>query len=403
MLGDALTRLGEAVRMLHVVDMRTKRADASAEDKQLAALAELTAHRQVISTVRSLHVAGTNLPLDDFESVYLNHLSNIYADVEEALRSGGEPGWLLFNAGAAADRRSALLSNVASLIAAIGTELLYHRDAAFRSARPSRDAICEVAGVLSSGVADWVRNQPSVGEESLTDWLLYRLSALASWIRYIPFSRYDEGTKTGADWEWWFVGDATSLGIRVQAKSFGDIDDVYRLLAYTNKRGLQVEMLLEAAATNKLLPWFAFYHSEPTPNTTLCSQWSSHSRANGVFVADAERCYDQFVRPGRHRIGPVDVLSQSCALPCLFCCAPRSDPPPSLVDELIAHIRRSLRTDPAVPLPGVHESLPGHVMALLNSQRAEPPHWIAREFAGHLRGVSALLAFDLRSQSSERQ
>ena len=237
-----------------------------------------------------------------------------------------------------------------------------------------------------------------MGEESLTDWLLYRLSATVPWIRYLPFNRYEEGTATGADWEWWLVGDARSLGIRVQAKNFAGVDDVYRLLAYANRRGLQIEMFLEAATENKLLSLFALYHADPLVKTTLCSDWSSHLPANrGVFFADAERCYVQFVKPGRRRLDPLEVLGHSCSLPCLFCCGVTSDSSAGRLDEIIGYIRRSLRTDPAAPLPGVWEVLPPHVEALLNSQRAEPPHWIASEFANRLRGVSALLAFDLRS------
>lgn len=356
--------------------------------------------------LRASHItfkaASVPLPLEDFESVYLNLLSGIYADLEKALQQGDDqPSWLLINPTAASDRRPLLLANLASLVAAISTQLPDSRAAQLRGAPPTGKTTCAITELLSAEVGAWIRNQPSVGEESLTDWLLYRLSTSVTWIRYVPFNRYEEGTATGADWEWWLVGDSGSLGIRVQAKNLAGVDDVYPLLAYANRRGLQIEMLLEAAAHNNLLPLFAFYHADPPVGTTLCPGSSSHPRADGVFLADAEGCYVEYVKPGRRRVDPIEVLGHSCRLACLFCCGATSDASTLRLDDMLGYIRGSLRVaDPGAALPGVWQVPPPHVAALLDSQRAEPPHWIETEFANRLRGVSGLLAFDLRSETA---
>ncbi len=405
MLLDAMRRLGEAIRLLSLVEMRERNLRSSGEEDYPAGLAEFTAHRQVITTVRALRATNVPLPLDDFESVYLKLLSDIYADFEKALQQADEQpgwGWLLVNPTAASDRRPLLLANLASLVAAISTKLPDSRAAGLRGAPPTAKTTCAITALLSADLGVWVRSQPSVGEESLTDWLLYRLSDSVPWVRYLPFSRCEEGTATGADWEWWLIGDSCSLGIRVQAKNFARVDDVYPLLAYANRRGLQIEMLIEAAAQNKLLPLFALYHGDPPVRTTCCPSWSSHPPADsGVFLADAERCYAAYVKPGRRRVDPLEVLGHSCSLACLFCCGAASDEAAVRVDDIITYIHRSLRVTNQGPLPGVWEVPPPHVAALLESQRAEPPHWIATEFASRLRGVSALLAFDLRSQTMQ--
>ena len=159
MLVDAITRLGEAIRLLHLVGMRETNTQTSAEEKYLGAVAELNAHRQVIATVRSLQSVGAPLPLEDFESVYLSLLSDIYADVDEALQQADDqPAWFLLNPTAAAGCRPALLANLASLIAAISAQLPDSRAARLRGAPPTGKTACAITALLSADVAAWVRS-----------------------------------------------------------------------------------------------------------------------------------------------------------------------------------------------------------------------------------------------------
>ena len=70
----------------------------------------------------------------------------------------------------------------------------------------------------SKYVYNWMKKQPSVGEESITDWLLFALSESLTSLKYKTFSRHKEARETGADWEWWFVDDKKALCLRIQAK-----------------------------------------------------------------------------------------------------------------------------------------------------------------------------------------
>jgi len=54
-------------------------------------------------------------------------------------------------------------------------------------------------------LAQWRREQPNVGEESLTDYLLWQVSRHLECVKYVKFTRHQEARFTGADWEWWFV------------------------------------------------------------------------------------------------------------------------------------------------------------------------------------------------------
>lgn len=75
---------------------------------------------------------------------------------------------------------------------------------------------CRVFISASLCLSEWITAQPFVKEESLTDWLLYRLSKNLPSLKYKEFNRHEEA-RTGADWEWWLIGNSESLCLRVQA------------------------------------------------------------------------------------------------------------------------------------------------------------------------------------------
>ena len=73
--------------------------------------------------------------------------------------------------------------------------------------------ICKVMSELSSMARVWITRQEAVGEESLTDWLLFSASERLARMRYIKFNRMQEARDSGADWEWGFVGQKESLAL----------------------------------------------------------------------------------------------------------------------------------------------------------------------------------------------
>jgi hypothetical protein len=65
---------------------------------------------------------------------------------------------------------------------------------------------CKHFSDASAYISNWIVAQPSVGEESITDWLLYTLSSNIASLQYKKFTRHQESRVTGADWEWWILG-----------------------------------------------------------------------------------------------------------------------------------------------------------------------------------------------------
>jgi hypothetical protein len=207
---------------------------------------------------------------------------------------------------------------------------------------------------------------------------------------------------TGADWEWCLVGDGRCLRIRVQAKKILGHGDLYPHLAYANRRGLQIEMLLGSALENNMLPFYALYHVMPSTPPVRC-RTSPHDAANGIFLADAVELYEKRIKVGRQRIDSGQLLADSNPLSCMFCCASRisaADGP--FFDKIYNYILESYpvgsRPTPQNPYPGIHETVPAYVEALLQSGEREPPGWIESEFKESLQDVSALLVFDLRAE-----
>lgn len=107
--------------------------------------------------------------------------------------------------------------------------------------------ICKHISAASAYVGNWIKVQPSVGEESLTDWFLFKLSEDVPDIKYRKFTRHYEGKVTGADWEWWFIDNYHALCLRIQAKKLKTGKDNYSEIARTNQYGMQIEKLIEDA------------------------------------------------------------------------------------------------------------------------------------------------------------
>lgn len=74
----------------------------------------------------------------------------------------------------------------------------------------------------------------------------------------------EEGSWSGADWDWWFGRDGQWFGLRVQAKKLSIPADTYATLrefAGDRERGVrQVELLLSSSAREGMAPLYCFYN-----------------------------------------------------------------------------------------------------------------------------------------------
>jgi len=251
--------------------------------------------------------------------------------------------------------------------------------------------LCKVLNQSAKYVHDWLKKQPSVKEESLTDWILFDISEKSPKVRYRMFSRHEEARSTGADWEWWFVSNNKSLRLRVQAKKAQGTKDLYSEIARTNQHGLQIDKLLADAKKQNAIPLYAFFSSEIEP--TLCR---GQNPVEGVYLASATRVYGDFIVGARSKVEAKDVLAISNPLSCITCC-----PLSQREDELPLNYFREYFPEEFVASEnsnesiGIHNQIPNYVQALLSRDFAEQGEMedsfeIPNEF-------KALLVFDLRS------
>jgi hypothetical protein len=142
---------------------------------------------------------------------------------------------------------------------------------------------CKQLLIVSEKTHEWISNQSNVGEESLTDWILYEISQRINKSYYVKFNRIQEGRKTGADWEWWFIGNKKSLRLRVQAKKIEGLKDIYSSLAYVNRHGMQIEKLIEDSKNSNAIPIYALYTAPLNTPKVKCKGKPKPRNSEGIF------------------------------------------------------------------------------------------------------------------------
>lgn len=245
---------------------------------------------------------------------------------------------------------------------------------------------------ISEYVYNWISRQNNVGEESLTDWLLYE-SSLNLPSRYMQFTRHEEARKTGADWEWWLIGNNKSLKLRVQAKQIHNKTDCYPSIAYTNKYGLQIDKLLSDAKASNSYPIYAFYIAPSKPNNVICNGRNIlKSHEEGVYLSSAQKTYNKFIKNGKSKVSTNDVLSISNPLSCLYCCNIKQDS----IERALAFIQHYFEDNSSENLQGIYEQLPQYILSLLESKDGKTPDWWEKEFDRDITDINAILVTDFR-------
>lgn len=260
---------------------------------------------------------------------------------------------------------------------------------------------CDKLKESSIEVKRWLEKQSAVKEESITDWLLYDVSRRISRIRYKTFSRYDEARNTGADWEWWFLFPAFSARTRIQAKKIAGKTDVYPIIAYTNRYGLQIEKLLQDSKTKGFVPFYALYTS--SRERVMCKKAISDE---GVYLAGGNRIYTDFIMNGRKALRESDVLLDSVPLSCFLCCPYcRRDSDGSIVflkhyffSDIGFGTREEAVDAQQQAIPGIYREIPDYVSSFMQYPQGEFPDWWEGEFEHDLEDFNALVVYDARRE-----
>ncbi len=262
--------------------------------------------------------------------------------------------------------------------------------------------LCSVFKSCGRDIKKWLTKQKEVKEETLTDWLLYNLSEKVPTIKYKQFTRTEEGRKTGADWEWWFVFSTDkSFVVRVQAKKLKPNSDCYPGIAYTRNDKLQIERLLEDSASDGYASFYAFYSTE-TANGTMCK---GTPRAEGIFIAEANKLRDEFILKSRKTLSPADVLKFANPLACLFCCPLTCAPHQNIEHAFKQYLTEYFPTysNNSLAVRGNSDNLgfvdtPKNILDAINN--LDIPDWWDTELRSSFQKTNAILIVDLRNPES---
>lgn len=180
----------------------------------------------------------------------------------------------------------------------------------------------------TSRIYDWLRKQPNVKEESLTDWLLYYISECCPNIYYQEFTRRKEANN-GADWEWWILTshydrEYKAYRFLVQAKKLITNDkDNYSLLSYENQNGYQIELLLQSAECKNAFPLYMYYSASSVDINKQKNEFSCLDSSiiswcedceNGCYLSPAAKVYDELYKLPGHRLKDSDLLNKALKL-----------------------------------------------------------------------------------------
>lgn len=103
----------------------------------------------------------------------------------------------------------------------------------------------------------------SWNEETITDILLV---GAAPFVKAVPFTKRQEGGEfgTGADWLWWWLGDAGEcFGMLVQAKRLKKTDGGRWTIDFEYNAGKQLTSLLDTADALQVAPAYLLYFGPP--------------------------------------------------------------------------------------------------------------------------------------------
>lgn len=184
--------------------------------------------------------------------------------------------------------------------------------------------ICEANKAVSLEVKNFMLNVPDVKEESITDYLVWKWRELVARFKYInisTFTRQEENTMTGADFELelWLVGRKFHFSLVFQAKKFVKLNDSYvAKLNYPKGTQGQLKTLLSYAKAQKKLPFYAFYSIPDSKTQTMCRAGDICETA--IFMADARKV--KAFADGKHgkRVSKNKLLRATNPFHCMFCC-----------------------------------------------------------------------------------
>jgi hypothetical protein len=187
--------------------------------------------------------------------------------------------------------------------------------------------LCDVNKEISNEVLNFIKNVPDVGEESITDYLLWQWRKSDNRFNYLDvkkFTKSEENKTSGADFEveLWFLGRSFCIPMVVQAKKFlTNYGGYRRKLNYPDDTQEQLRTLLSYAKSKDYIPFYFIYTVPECGTTVLCCEDSlAINHDTGIYIASAYAIEGLANKLKGKRLSRDRILKESSPLHCLFCC-----------------------------------------------------------------------------------
>jgi hypothetical protein len=181
---------------------------------------------------------------------------------------------------------------------------------------------------LDNEVYDFIDFVNDVGEESITDYLVWQWRKLNKKFNYLnvdKHTRHFENKVSGADFELelWILTKSNNLSFVFQAKKIiPDYDAYCSKLNYKNGTNRQLDVLINYAKLKNKLPFYLFY--SPADNNTKTKCPRNNILNSSLFMTDAYSVDNLTVNFKGKKLSKNRILDETNPFHCLFCC-PLSD------------------------------------------------------------------------------
>lgn len=288
---------------------------------------------------------------------------------------------------------------------------------------------------ISQEIYRWLIEQPSVKEESLTDWLQYKLSKISKRVYSKSITRREEA-HVGADMEWWVLTTEKDVlcayRFLVQAKHLKTNTDLLPYIMYKNRNGYQIDLLIKAAKSRSAMPLYLYYScSRPIPQMQIKNfpyinkkivLWCKDCE-NGAYLAPAESvkraCFNSSIQ--NINISDVDLLNGSLGLSMcdliwnsnhdLFDYKMGPVQPQQISDadrsaKILSSINQFYMSreghEDDVEWQGIRHTgsaIPEYLYRLINNRGDLQNDWVFAKSAKELESISSITVFDCRAPS----
>ncbi len=234
--------------------------------------------------------------------------------------------------------------------------------------------ITSVLEVLAKQTWQLLSLQPStrlsIGEQSITDVnLLLLQDAVPDRIRVVKWSAPEEGSRSGADWDWWIATPRHFLRLRIQAKKLMVSEGRYHQLGYTTKKhGRQIDLLRASAKADGCIPFYCLYNAWSGIHIdSRCPGAGPQQERLGCALTPAAEVH-KLIAASKNKA--LDAIPTAHPWQCLFSHEPVGASKGDLVERVAASIEAAWGIE--VRQLVVQAPPPARVVAVLQGAEPEP-------------------------------